>query len=344
MAVGEVLHVLALAWAPLAVVQPIGVTTVLFALPIGALLARRRPRLPELAAAAVTVAGLAALLTGMKVSTAEPALSGHDLAVLAPAAVGGLAVLTLVALRASGALRTLLLGCGSGAAFGVTAALVRLLTHRVEVHGVSGLVGWVTPVIAVTAVAGLLLEQGAYKSGHLGVAVAGYTVTDPLVAVALGAWVLHQPARASHPLLAAFEALIVMTGVVLLARATAAPRPPAAADSGGLIPGQLAPGHRLEVHVVGAVGDPERAARGVQLRERHVAGQPERAVHLDRAVDDPAGRPRHRGLDGGDLDPGALGSGGVEQPGGFLHEQAELLDLDACLGDVTPHAALSGQR
>lgn len=232
MAVGEVLHVLALAWAPLAVVQPIGVTTVLFALPIGALVARRRPRLPELAAAAVTVAGLAALLTGMKVSTAEPALSGHDLAVLAPAVGGGLAVLTLVALRASGALRTLLLGCGSGAAFGVTAALVRLLTHRVELHGASGLVGWVTPVVAVTAVAGLLLEQGAYKSGHLGVAVAGYTVTDPLVAVALGAWVLHQPARASHPLLAAGEVLVVMTGVVLLARLTAAPSPqpyPAAA-------------------------------------------------------------------------------------------------------------------
>ena len=344
MGVGEVLHVLALAWAPLAVVQPIGVTTVLFALPIGALVARRRPRLRELAAAAVTVAGLAALLTGMKVSTAEPALSGHDLAVLAPAVGGGLAVLTLVALRASGALRTLLLGCGSGVAFGATAALVRLLTHRVELHGVSGLVGWVSPVIAVTAVAGLLLEQGAYKSGHLGVAVAGYTVTDPLVAVALGAWVLHQPARASHPLVGGRRG----TGRHDR-RGPPGPRdhglpPAAAAGSGGLIPGQLAPGHRLEVHVVGAVGDPERAGGGVQLRERHVAGQPERAVHLDRAIDDPAGGPRHGGLDGGDLDPGALGSGGVEQPGGFLDEQAELLDRDARLGDVTPHAALSGQR
>ena len=229
MGVGEVLHVLALAWAPLAVVQPIGVTTVLFALPIGALVARRRPRPRELAAAALIVAGLAALLTGMKVSTAEPVLSGRALAVLAPAVVGALGILTLVALRASGALRTLLLGCGSGIAFGTTAALVRLLAHRVELHGVSGLVGWVSPVIAVTAVVGLLLEQGAYKSGHLGVAVAGYTVTDPLVAVVLGAWVLHQPARAAHPLWAAGEALVVMTGVVLLARTTtASQRPPAA--------------------------------------------------------------------------------------------------------------------
>jgi drug/metabolite transporter (DMT)-like permease len=216
MGVGEVLHVLALAWAPLAVVQPIGVTTVLFALPIGAVLAHRRPSLRELAAAVVTVAGLAALLTGMKVSAAEPVLSGPDLAMLAPAVGGALAVLTLAALRASGALRTLLLGCGSGVAFGATAALVRLLAHRVELHGVSGLVGWASPVIAVTAVAGLLLEQGAYKSGHLGVAVVGYTVTDPLVAVALGALVLHQPARAGHPLWAAAEALVVVTGIVLL--------------------------------------------------------------------------------------------------------------------------------
>jgi drug/metabolite transporter (DMT)-like permease len=276
MGVGEVLHVLALAWAPLAVVQPIGMTTVLFALPIGALLAHRRPRLNELAAAALTVAGLAALLTGMKISSAEPALSGRDLAVLAPVVVGGLAVLTLVALRASGALRTLLLGCGSGAAFGVTAALVRLLAHRVELHGASGLVGWASPVIAVTAVAGLLLEQGAYKSGHLGVAVIGYTITDPLVAVALGAWVLHQPARASHPLQAAGEALVVMTGVVLLARTATAPQR-ALADPGheghfpALLAGERAAGEQR--------GDPRGlAGRWAGIGDGGVALQPGQQV------------------------------------------------------------------
>jgi hypothetical protein len=47
--------------------------------------------------------------------------------------------------------------------------------------------------------------------------------------VALGAWVLHQPARAAHPLWAAGEALVVMAGVVLLARTTTASPPPPAA-------------------------------------------------------------------------------------------------------------------
>jgi hypothetical protein len=227
MLVGEVLHVVALAWAPLAVVQPIGVATVLFALPVGAVLARTRPRLRELAAATGTVAGLAALLSGMHVSTAPPVLHDRDLALLVPVVGGGLVVLVLLAARSSAALRTLLLGCSAGAMFGTTAALVRLLTHRVAADGASGLVGWVTPVVIATAVVGLLLEQAAYKSGHLGVAVGGYTVTDPLVAVAVGAWVLHQPARAGHPLLSVAEAIVVITGVVLLARSTAAPRPPA---------------------------------------------------------------------------------------------------------------------
>jgi hypothetical protein len=223
MLTGEVLHVLALAWAPLAVVQPIGVTTVLFAIPVGAVLAQVRPRLRELAAATVTVAGLAELLAGMRISTAPPALKDGHLALLVPVVGGALVLLVVLATRSSAALRTLLLGCSAGALFGTTAALVRLLTQRIATDGAAGLLGWATPVVIGTAVMGLLLEQAAYKSGHLGVAVSGYTVTDPVVAVVVGACLLHQPAHAEHPLLSVAEALVVVAGVVLLARSTAAP-------------------------------------------------------------------------------------------------------------------------
>jgi hypothetical protein len=102
---------------------------------------------------------------------------------------------------------------------------VRLLAHRIASDGAAGLASWATPVLAAAAIAGLLLEQAAYKSGHLGVAVAGYTVTDPLVAVAVGACVLHQPASTEHPALAVVEALVVVAGVVLLAVHTLAPAP-----------------------------------------------------------------------------------------------------------------------
>jgi len=53
----------------------------------------------------------------------------------------------------------------------------------------------------------LLLEQGAYKSGHLGVAVAGYTVTDQLVAVALGLDAQQALLPVDHLLEAPAEAL-----------------------------------------------------------------------------------------------------------------------------------------
>lgn len=225
MLAGEVLHVLALAWAPVAVVQPIGVTTVLFALPAGALLYRVRPRAREFVAATLTVGGLAALLAGMHVSLAPPSLADDDLALLVPVVAGGLAVLVSLALRAPSPTRTVLLGCGAGAAFGTTAALTRLLAHRIVSDGAAGLISWATPVLVAIAITGLLLEQAAYKSGHLGVAVAGCTVIDPLVAVAVGAYVLHQPASSGHPVLSVAEALVVVAGVVLLTANSRAPTP-----------------------------------------------------------------------------------------------------------------------
>jgi hypothetical protein len=56
-----------------------------------------------------------------------------------------------------------------------------------------------------------------------------------------------------------------------------------------------------------------------------------------------AAAPRHRGLDGGALDPRALVPGGVEQPRVLVHEQSELLDGDARFGDVTSYDAVLGQ-
>src|SRR6478752_2055657 len=52
-AAGTALHVVALKYGPLTVVQPMGVASLLFALPCAAALRRRRPQPGELAAAAV---------------------------------------------------------------------------------------------------------------------------------------------------------------------------------------------------------------------------------------------------------------------------------------------------
>ncbi len=215
---GAGLHAIALAWAPLALVQPLGVATLLFAVPLAALLRRRRPRRAELAAAAVTAVGLAALLSGLQVPAASPVLLPGRLLLLVGATATVLGALVLGARATSGSVRTVLLAGAAGTSFAVTAALVRVLTHRVATSGPAGLLSWITAVVIVNAVTGLLLEQAAYKSGRLPAAVGVMTVVDPLVAVAVGAAVLDQPASVDHPLLAASEAAVVTIGIAALAR------------------------------------------------------------------------------------------------------------------------------
>jgi cytochrome P450/drug/metabolite transporter (DMT)-like permease len=215
---GAGLHAVALAWAPLALVQPLGVTTLLFAVPLAGLVRRRRPRRAELAAAAVTAVGLAALLSSLQLPAAPPVLPPGRLLLLVGATAGGLGALVVASRATSGAIRTLLLASAAGTSFAVTAALVRPITHQVATSGPAGLLSWTTLAMTVNAVIGLLLEQAAYKSGHLAAAVGVMTVVDPLVAVAVGTAVLGQPVSVDHPMLAAAEAAVVTLGIAALAR------------------------------------------------------------------------------------------------------------------------------
>ena len=58
-----VLHVLALSFGPITLVQPLGVTGLLFAMPIAAVLRRQRIRARDLSAAVVVLAALSVLLS-----------------------------------------------------------------------------------------------------------------------------------------------------------------------------------------------------------------------------------------------------------------------------------------
>ena len=115
-------------------------------------------------------------------------------------------------------------------------------------------------------------------------------------------------------------------------------------SSGCGLPGQLGAGERRLVHLVGAVGEAQRADGGVRRGEREVLGEAAGAVRLDGAVDDLLDD-----LGGGDLDRLDLGvraavADGVHQPRGLEHQQPQLLDRDPRLGDPLADHALPGQR
>lgn len=192
LAVGATLHVIALRLAPLTVVQPFGVLTVVVSVMWGLRDRRARLRLGTgLALAAIlTGAGSFAVLAA-QVTVPAPVTSRAEgqagllvfLAVAICAAVGGLS-------RGRG--RCLVLATGGGVAYGYVAVLVRAATEQYADRGVHGALLGTLAALALTAVAGCWLIQQAYADGPPEIAVACFTVVDPLVAVAIGIGLLGE--------------------------------------------------------------------------------------------------------------------------------------------------------
>ncbi|MET7309007.1 DMT family transporter [Streptomyces sp. NPDC005571] len=183
--VGAVLHVVALAYGPLSLVQPLGALTIVFALPMAALFARRRARATAWRGALMATVGLAGLLalTGNKESHT---LGGPEQLMLATVTFGGVALLVLVAkgMRPP-VVRSVVLAGAAGVAFGIAS----VFTKTVAMQWASGSVGAGLPslvVIASLASAGLLLSQSAYRGAGLTAPLATVTVVNPVIASAVG--------------------------------------------------------------------------------------------------------------------------------------------------------------
>ncbi len=215
---GAGLHLFAVAEAPLALVQPIVVGTVVFAVPLGAALRRRRPAGSEMLAAGVVAAGLAVVVSTVRAPVEVPRPAGGSLALAVAVVAACVVVLLLVAARVTGSLRTVLLAGAAAALLGLGSALARTLLAS-DLPWAT-IVVWGTPLLAGCSIAGTSLEQTAYKSGRLAITVAVMTVVDPLVAVGIGAGALGQPVEVRLPAVAALAGAVVVLGVVALARRT----------------------------------------------------------------------------------------------------------------------------
>ncbi|MGJ6967486.1 DMT family transporter [Streptosporangium sp. G11] len=212
---GTALHIVALKYGPLTLVQPMGVASLLFALPCAAALQHRRPRAGELASAAVIAIGLIGLVMVVPEHSGKPHLStGEAVTLLAGAATAAL-VLWVLARQVSPAARACLLAMGAGVLYGATATLTRVL-----VDGNWEL--WFLLAVPMPALIALALLQRAYAVGHFGVAFAALQVADPLTAVAFGALLLGEPlpTGAASTLTALAAAALTAAGTVALARTT----------------------------------------------------------------------------------------------------------------------------
>ncbi|GAA3759549.1 DMT family transporter [Streptomyces tremellae] len=279
---GGLLHVGALAYGPLSLVQPLGALTVVFALPMAALWARGRAAgagQRAWAGAVTATAGLAGLLALTRGSGGR-VLEGPVRLLLALVALGLVGAACVAAALVRGrAARSVLLAAAGGVAFGVSSVFVKTVTQ-----GWSAVPPWVQwpslGAVAVLTVAGLLLSQAAYRGAGLAAPLAVVTVVNPVVAAAVGLTLFGEGFRFGAAGGAGALALgaVAARGLVVLTRArpAAGPGGPAATGparaSGPSDPDAVRPqvGERVDVAAVGGA----RAHLEVEVGSRHVAGRP----------------------------------------------------------------------
>ncbi|MFI1971209.1 DMT family transporter [Streptomyces cinnamoneus] len=216
---GAGLHVVALAYGPLSLVQPLGALTIVFALPMAALCVRRPVGAAGWRGALLATAGLAGLLSLTGPPHAE-SLARAERAVLAAVVLGGVAVLALAArwVRAP-VVRGVVLATAAGAAFGMASVFTKAVAEDWIARD-AGLVAQVPSLVAIAllAPAGMLLSQASYRGAGLTAPLATVTVVNPVVAAGVGIVALGEGFRFGlvGGLLAAGAGAVAAVGVVAL--------------------------------------------------------------------------------------------------------------------------------
>jgi len=240
---GLAAHVTALRLGPVTLVQPLQVTGLLFAIPIGAVIAGRRVHADDLVSAALVVAGLGLFLTLGQLGPATHVLTTTSSTVLTVAASVVIAALSVVGRYRAGSAHAVLLAGAAGVAFAVTSVLLEALGQVQAARGWSALATTEQiPAVAgllLLGTAGLVISQAAFQIGALQVALPTLTVVDPVVSVALAAVVLHESLRVNTITVPAFALAValVLVGVVRLGRTQATPDQPTGLSWRGVLTG-----------------------------------------------------------------------------------------------------------
>jgi drug/metabolite transporter (DMT)-like permease len=220
---GTAVQVLALAVAPVAVVQPILAVTLVMSLAFRAVRNRAAPLRLELLGAGLTTGGLAVFLV-----TAKPAVSAEhgspsSLEVLFAVALS-LALVLAATLLGHGAHGALACGAVAGIAAGIAAVLISVGVRALQENGwakaLAGVTIWGAVLVALIAI---VAGQQAYARGALAWSLPALIVLDPLAAIPAAYLLLGERLEPGAVAIWLPAALVATVGVVVLAR-TGQPR------------------------------------------------------------------------------------------------------------------------
>lgn len=226
---GYVAQAAALGVGRLVVVQPLMVSSVVFALPLGVWLTGQRVGRREIAGAGAVVAGLTVFMVVSNPSGGR-ADAPFSTWLIAGGATGGAALgLVLAASRRRPALRAALIGSAAGILFGFVAGLTKSTVDRFD-NGAAAVFGdWHIYALAAASLVGFMLIQASLHTGALAPAITTTMVLETVVGVVIGITVLEESLHESNWGLAvtAVGLSSIVAGLVALAGSQHAPAEPA---------------------------------------------------------------------------------------------------------------------
>ena len=234
---GYVFQAAALDRGRLSIIQPLLVTTVVFALPLGYFLTSQVVGRREVVGAAVILVGLALFTYFADPAGGNENAPGSEWAVVIVIVIVVCGAMLVFGGRsdASAGTRAAVYGTVAGILFGLSASLTKPTLEYLH-EGVDELLShWEGYALAVAGLLGFVLQQVSLGTGKLAPSVATVSVANPIVGIAIGTLLLDE--RWSRPgwhiLLGVVGLVLALVGAVVIsiaserrkARPAAAPAP-----------------------------------------------------------------------------------------------------------------------
>lgn len=210
MLIGYVVQAVALDRGQVSIVQPLLVTTIVFALPLGYYLTQQHVGRREIGGALVIVVGLALFTIFGDPAEGNGNAPGTDwlFVIVLVAIVSG--VLLTFAGRGGPSMRAAMYGSAAGVLFGLSASLTKPTIDYLK-GGVGDMLShWEPYVLAFAGILGFVLQQISLGTGRLAPSVATVSTVNPFVSILIGTFLLDE--RLSRP---PWHVALAIVGLVL---------------------------------------------------------------------------------------------------------------------------------
>lgn len=207
------LQALALAFGPLTLVQPLIVTELVFAIPLGLRASRARLRTREWIAMLAVVTGIVVFLLTARPHQGNPDAPDVIWLVISSLVIVAVGIAVVGVRFPLGPRRAMLFAAAAGTLFGLQSALLRTITVRLGRDVLQTLTSWHPYALAVVGTAGMLCAQSAFQAGQVAFSLPIIDTLEPSVAILIGA-VAFGERLTNTPLAIAIE---IASGIAIVA-------------------------------------------------------------------------------------------------------------------------------